>query len=214
MDVDPKTGKLWISENSDDAFDELNLVEPGMNGGWIQIMGPVSRIAQFKEIETTMFGGSLQQIRWPPSRIADTPEEALSRLVLRPNAKYSDPEFSWKFAVAPAAAGFLDSRALGRDYEGDLFVGAARTNMGSGYLMRFNLSSNRRKFEFSDPRLADLVADNTAKFNPTESESLVVGERFGIGTDLATGPNGNLFLVSLSDGKVYEIFRKKKGQLR
>ena len=38
-----------------------------------------------------------------------------------------------------------------------------------------------------------------------ESESLVVGQDFGIVTDIKTGPNGNLFVVSLSNGAVYEI---------
>ena len=30
---------------------------------------------------------------------------------------------------------------------------------------------------------------------------------FGVGTDIQTGPNGNLFVVSLSNGAIYEIFR-------
>src|SRR5262249_36887911 len=74
MELDPESGGLWLEENGDDSFTELNRVEPGQNGGWIQIMGPVERIAQFKLIETTMFGGNLQQSRWPPTNIADTPE--------------------------------------------------------------------------------------------------------------------------------------------
>ena len=52
-----------------------------MNGGWIQVMGPLARIDQFKEIETTMFGGNLQQSRWPPTNIADSPEEARARML-------------------------------------------------------------------------------------------------------------------------------------
>ena len=52
MDFDPRSGHLWLQENGDDTFTELNRVEPGMNGGWVQIMGPVARIAQFKAIET------------------------------------------------------------------------------------------------------------------------------------------------------------------
>src|SRR6266511_4247935 len=40
---DPLSGNLWDEENGEDAFDELNLVEPGMNSGWIQTTGPVSR---------------------------------------------------------------------------------------------------------------------------------------------------------------------------
>ena len=46
-----------------------------------------------------------------------------SRLFMLPGAHYSDPEFSWKYAVAPAGIGFLSSRALGPQYQHDLFVG-------------------------------------------------------------------------------------------
>ena len=127
FDFDPKSGNLWLEENGDDTFTELNLVQPGMNGGWIQVMGPLARIDQFKQIETTMFGGNLQQSRWPPTNIADSPEEALARMVMLPGAHYSDPEFSWKFEVAPAGIGFMNGRGLGPQYDGDLFVGAART---------------------------------------------------------------------------------------
>ena len=217
MDFDPKSGDLWLEENGDDTFTELNRVEPGMNGGWIQIMGPVDRIAQFKQIETTMFGGTLQQSRWPPANIADTPEEALSRLFVLPGSHYSDPEFSWKFEVAPAAVGFLNSRALGPQYDGDLFVGAARPFAHGGFLWRFNLTGNRRKIAVDDPRLEDRVADNAAKPSATdpagtelslvESESLLFGRNFGVATDIQTGPNGNLFVVSLTHGVVYEISR-------
>jgi glucose/arabinose dehydrogenase len=53
MAFDPVAGFLWVTENSDDAFSELNRTIPGMNGGWIQLMGPASRLADFKKIETT-----------------------------------------------------------------------------------------------------------------------------------------------------------------
>jgi glucose/arabinose dehydrogenase len=205
---DPKSGLLWDQQNCDDAFDELNLVEPGANMGWVQIMGPVDRIAEFKSIETTLAPPTLQQLRWPPTRIADTPAEALDRLFMLPGAHYSDPEFSWKFAVAPAGIGFLNGPALGPQYDGDLFVGAARTTLDNGYLYRFNLTGNRRKIAVDDPRLEDRVADNLAKFDGTESESLAFGSGFGVGTDIHTGPNGNLFVVSLSSGVVYEISRR------
>jgi len=209
MAFDPVSGDLWEQENADDSFDEINRVEPGMNGGWIQIMGPVSRIAQFKEIETTFGGRNLQQIRWPPSNIADTPGEALSRLLMFPGAHYSDPEFSWKWAVPPAGIGFLNSRALGPQYENDLFVGAATPATFGGYLFHFQITGNRLKIGVDDPRLEDRVADNFAKHDITESESLLIGENFGISTDIQTGPNGNLFVVSLSNGAVYEIYRTK-----
>ena len=212
---DPVSGNLWDQQNADDAFDELNLVERGMNGGWIQIMGPVSRIAQFKQIELTLPpsgglpGAELQQQRWPARNIADTPAEALSRLFVLPGSHYSDPEFSWKFAVPPAGIGFLSSRALGPQYENDLFAGAATPATADGYLFRFNLTGNRKKIAVDDPRLEDRVADNNAKNDITESESLLFGTGFGVGTDIETAPNGNLYVVSLSQGAVYEIFRQK-----
>jgi glucose/arabinose dehydrogenase len=211
---DPVSGSLWDQQNTDDAFDELNRVERGMNGGWIQIMGPVERIAQFKQIELTqppsggVPGAELQQLRWPPTNLADSPSEALSRLFALPGSRYSDPEFSWKFAVPPGGIGFLRGRRLGPQYRNDLFVGAATPNTEGGHLFRFNLTGNRRRIAVDDPRLEDRVADNNAPDDITESESLLFGSNFGVGTDIETGPNGNLFVVSLSQGTVYEIFRR------
>ena len=209
MAFDPLSGNLWDEQNGDDSFDEINLVEPGSNLGWVQIMGPVARVAQFKAIETSPAFFGLQQVRWSPENIANTPAEALSRLFMIPGAHYSDPEFSWKFAVAPAAIGFLNSRALGPQYAGDLFVGASRPTLDEGYLFRFNLTGNRRKIGTDDPRLEDRVADNSTKFDATESETLRFGTGFGVGTDIQTGPNGNLFVVSLSAGTVYEVYRNR-----
>ena len=205
---DPVSGNLWDEQNGDDSFSEINLVEPGANLGWVQVMGPLSRIGQFKEIETSSEFFGLQQLRWSPTNIADSPSEALSRLFMLRGARYSDPEFSWKFENAPAAVGFQTGRALGPQYENDLFVGAARVFLEGGQIWRFNLTGNRRRIAVDDPRLEDRVADNTAKFEITESETLLFGRNFGIGTDIETGPNGNLFVVSLSDGAVYEIFRR------
>jgi glucose/arabinose dehydrogenase len=214
MAFDPLSGNLWDQENGEDAFDEMNLVEPGMNSGWIQVQGPASRVAQFKQIETTSLHHedfpNLQQFRWGPERIADTPAEALSRLFVLPGSHYSDPEFSWKHVLAPAGIGFLNSRALGPQYFGDLFVGFSVNDdpLGGG-LMRFNLTGNRRKIGVDDPRLEDRVADNPTFHDPTESESLIVGRDFGIVTEIQTAPNGTLLVVSLDTGTVYEIFRTK-----
>ncbi|HEX8248605.1 MAG TPA: PQQ-dependent sugar dehydrogenase, partial [Pyrinomonadaceae bacterium] len=210
MAFDPESGTLWTQEHGDDSFDELNAVAPGFNSGWIQFMGPASRIAQFKAIETSpppLFG--LQQLRWAPTRLADTPEEAFARLFMLPGAAYSDPEFSWKFAVAPGGIGFMSGRGIGPQYEGDLFVGASRLTLENGYLFHFNLTGNRRKIGVDDPRLEDRVADNAFKFDITESEEFLIGRNFGVSTDIQTGPNGNLYVVSLSSGAIYEIFSRK-----
>jgi aldose sugar dehydrogenase len=206
--VDPWTGELWESENGDDAFDEINRIEAGHNGGWIQAMGPLSRLAEFKAIETdSAFPGGLQQVRWPPINIADSPTEARARMVDLAGSHYGEPQFSWKYATAPAAIGFLESRSLGRKYQGDLFVGASIPVLEGGYLFRFDLTNNRQRLAWSDPLLADLVADNEAKHSLVESESLLFGSGFGAATDIQTGPGGGLFVVSVSTGSVYEVHR-------
>jgi len=209
--VDPLSGNLWDQENGEDAYDELNWVEPGMNSGWIQFTGPAERIAEFKEIETTSLHHddfpNLQQFRWGPERIAETPEEAQSRLFVLPGSQYSDPEFSWKHVLAPSAIGFLNSRALGSQFRGDLFVGFSVPEPLGGPLFVFNLTGNRQRVGVDDPLLEDRVADNLTFHDMTESESLLIGQNFGVITDIETGPNGNLFVVSLSQGAVYEIFR-------
>jgi hypothetical protein len=122
-----------------------------------------------------------------------------------PVSHYSDPEYSWKYEVAPAALGFISSRALGPQYEGDMIVGAARDTLFSGQLYRFQLTGNRHQIA------GDLVADNTAKFDSTDSENHIFGTGFGVGTDIHTGPNGNLYVVSHTHGAIYEIFRRPTG---
>lgn len=207
MAFDPRSGHLWLQENGDDTFSELNLVMPGMNGGWIQIMGPVSRLAQYKEIEVER-RNSLQQNRWPPSNIADSPEEALSRLFMVPGAHYSDPEFSWKYEVGPAGVGFVTGRALGPQYDGALVMGGSTARLEEGHLFLMRLTGNRETIAVDDPRLQDRVADNLDKWDLTESESLLFGTGFGIATDVQTGPDGDLYVVSLTHGSVYEISRR------
>jgi uncharacterized repeat protein (TIGR01451 family) len=208
MDFDPVGGWLWTQENGDDAFDEINRVESGFNGGWIQLMGPSSRVAEFKAIEVER-GNSLQQNRWPPSNTADTPAQALARLFILPGSHYTEPEFSWKYAVAPSPVGFVRGDALGAQFSGDLFVGASRTTLLGGYLFRFRLSTDRKSIAANNSRLEDKVADNSDKFDINESESLVVGRDFGITTDIQTAPApGGLYVVSLSDGAVYEVFAR------
>lgn len=209
MDFDPLDGHLWMTENGEDAFDELNLVHPGFNSGWIQIMGPLRRIDEYREIETTEAFNedfpNLQQLRWGPENIADSRGEARRRLFRLPGSHYSDPEFSWKYATAPAAIGFVGGDALGEDYEGDLFMGFSIPDPLGGPLFHFELESDRKQLELDDDNIEDRVADNETVRDLTESESFLIGANFGVVTDIQSGPDGNLHLVSLSNGAVYEI---------
>ena len=207
---------LWEQENGDDSFSELNRVEPGFNSGWMQIMGPPERIAQFKAIETTVtpsppdpfattyFG--LQQLRWSPVNIADTAQRgavaavhaargALQRagVLVEVRSRARRHRFRRRPRPRSAVRGRpVRRRRRGRSSKADI-------------CFSFNLTGNRRAIGTDDPRLEDRVADNLHKWEITESESLLIGRNFGVGTDMQTGPNGNLFVVSLSNGAIYEI---------
>jgi len=216
MAFDPYSGSLWETENADDAFSELNRVIRGMNGGWIQLAGPLSRIAQFKQIETTLFGSNMQQVRYPPTRVAYTPALALSRMFMLPGAFYHDPEFSWLYEIGPSGATFVRGTALGPEYDGTLWIGSARSfqQVGGtgGSLYRFRLTADRLNVDVSaDPRLADHVADNlfrAQKFEGTESETLIIGQGFGTTPDIEQGSDGNLYVVNLTDNVIYRISRR------
>jgi aldose sugar dehydrogenase len=94
MAFDPITGNLWDTENGPDAYDEINLVEPGFNSGWERIMGPDRRDPQ-----------------------------SVSSLFSLAGSHYADPRFSWRTPVGVTAIVFLDSDQLGPKYENDAFVG-------------------------------------------------------------------------------------------
>jgi glucose/arabinose dehydrogenase len=202
MTFDPQKGGLWTTENGGRAFDEVNHVPRGFNGGWIQFMGPLSRVAEFKAIERAAGIGpngpvGLQQLRFPATRISDKTSDAKKRLFHVPASHPHDPEFSWKYVVPPAALGFIDGPGLGEQYDGDLIVGSAVARpANAGHLYRFRLNGGRNRFTFDDRRLKDTVADNAATDDLTESEEILFGMNFGVVTDIQTGPDGNLYLVS------------------
>jgi glucose/arabinose dehydrogenase len=213
MAFDPLSGALWETENADDAYAELNRVVPGLNGGWIQFAGPASRIRDWKQIEVNEFGRALQQVRYPPTRAAYTPAAALSKLFMLPGAVYKDPELSWRYEVGPSGATFVQGTALGPAQTGTLWFGSARSfqQVGGtgGSLFRIALTADRMNVDTSaDPRLADKVADNTfraTKFDPTESETLLIGRGFGTTASIEQGPDGYLYVVSITDNTIYRI---------
>lgn len=213
MAFDPRKGDLWNTENGGRAFDEINRIERGHNGGWVQAMGPLARIEEYKAIEIAAGVGAngpagLQQQRFPATSIQDEFNRARQQMVDLPGSKLRDPEFSWKYVVPPAGLGFVAGSGLGAQYDGDLIVGSAVARAANvGHLYRFRLNEGRTKFVFSDPRLQDKVADNFATDDPTESEEILFGTNFGIVTDIQTGPDGALYLVGPSSGAIRKIIR-------
>ena len=178
----------------------------------IQMAGPEPRFFGYKDIEVNEFGRALQQARFPPIRLADDPGDARERLFMLPGAKYVNPELSWKYESGPAGTAFVRGGALGADHEGTLWIGSSRSfqQVGGtgGSLFRLRLTRNRQKIDVSDPKLADRVVDNLTKWDPTETQSILIGRGFGTTPDIVQGPDGNLYVVSITDGAIYKISRK------
>jgi hypothetical protein len=127
-------------------------------------------------------------------------------MFMLPGARYADPEFSWKWAALPVGMEFIRGKELGPQFEGDLFASLVGPPSGPGYLIRFHVIGGGEKLGFDDPLLQDRVADNNAKYDLTESGSLIIGEGYGVATDLKMSPTGSLYVVSNSKGEIYEIF--------
>ena len=92
LDFDPISGKLWDTENGAGTNDEINLVEPGFNSGWLKVQG---KAPHFDYSQLVNFDGK---------------------------GKYRDPEFSWIDTAGPTKIKFLNSDKLGKEYENDMFV--------------------------------------------------------------------------------------------
>lgn len=111
------------------------------------------------------------------------------------NYVYSDPEFSWQKPIAPTAITFVKSDKM-NDYQDSVFVG----DCNNGNLYRFKLNSDRTGFVFKSPELADNVLNIDDPM-----DEILLGTGFGCMTDVEEGPDGFLYIVSLSNGVIYRI---------
>jgi aldose sugar dehydrogenase len=179
MDFDPVTGKLWDVETGRNLGEEVNLVEPGFNSGWIKAQG-------IWELDKML----------QPTGIASPDDEFfISQLVdFDGLGKYSSPEFTWgRMPIATSGMAFFHSDRLGKQYENDLFVG----EFVNGIIFDFDLSEDRKQLSFdNNGPLNNKVADN-----PQELEDIIFGHGFGGITDIKIGPyDGYLYVLSLDRG--------------
>ena len=185
--IDPVTGNMWATENGANSFDEVNLVLPKFNSGWNAHTGPIEQ-SRINVIDMPAFIGILK------SQIQLFLSSIYGLFVLADIYEYSDPEFSWERTIAPTGLNFVPS-SFGK-YENWLFVG----DCSFGHIYKFQLNSDRDGFVFDDQTLNDLV------FNEGDNiEVILFGEGFGCITDIKFN-DGKMYVVSLSHGKIYEIF--------
>ena len=108
---------------------------------------------------------------------------------------YHDPEFSWEKVVAPAGLGFAEFKETD-SYYNSLFVG----DCNNGHLYKFELNQNRDGLEFTSPDLQDKVANKNDSM-----EEIIIGTGFKCITDMETGPDGFLYLMSHGERTIYRI---------
>jgi aldose sugar dehydrogenase len=181
ISFDPITGKLWDTENGPGENDEINLVEPGFNSGWVQVQG-MSSISNSNEFDSENENGEV---------LAST-----SLVDFDGRGKYSDPEFVWSVTLGPTALIFMDSDKLGHQYQNDIFVGSIVT----GNIYHFDLNEDRTQLVLTGD-----LEDKIAETRETGEQDIVFGEGFAGISDLEIGPDGNLYVVSLGQGKIFRI---------
>jgi aldose sugar dehydrogenase len=182
IDFDPVTGKLWDTENGPDYGDEINLVEPGFNSGWIKVQGV------WKVNETLLL------LR---SGVVENHAKKLTFDFLG-KGKYSSPELTWKTPrVGLTSIAFFNSDKLGKEYENDLFIGDFHNHR----VYHFNLNKDRTKLSL-EGSIHDKVVDKKEELN-----SEIFASHFDSGiTDLQIGPDGYLYILTFGDpGAIYRV---------
>ena len=124
------------------------------------------------------------------------PDYSLTGLVMfNSESHYSNPEFTWTEPVDPTALEFLASSAFGEEYENDMFVG----DISNGTIYRFELNENRSAF------VLEGALDDTVANTPEEAENAIFGTGFGSISDIKTGPDGYLYILSSVDGTLFRV---------
>jgi aldose sugar dehydrogenase len=181
IDFDPLTGNLWDTENGPAYGDEINLVKPGFNSGYTPIQGIWSHGVDPKSNIST----------W---KIASTNPKTFVDFGGKGN--YSAPEFIWADTIGVTAVKFFHSDRLGKEYRDDMFVGSIVT----GDIYHFDLNKDRTQLILSGE-----LEDKIAETNEVGDKDIVFGEDFAGISDLEVGPDGNLYVVSLGQGKIFKI---------
>ncbi|HSK93821.1 MAG TPA: PQQ-dependent sugar dehydrogenase [Candidatus Angelobacter sp.] len=199
--IHPETGDLWQTENGDDSWDEINIFPGGANSGWWQLMGPVDRFDEYRQIEVDSEDGT-DVAEYPPDQLGENADEARNRLVEYEGSQYVDPAFAWRWPPAVTSIALVTDDALGESSVNTAWIGTVLTDS----LLRYPLAADGSGFDFGDDEgLGDLVDDNEAKGDLGESADYVVGSGFGIVTHIVQGPDGYVYVVGHDSGNVYRI---------
>jgi aldose sugar dehydrogenase len=175
-------------------------IDPVTNMLWDTENGP----SEYDEVNLVRpgFNSGWQTVMGPISRSGHAEDE----LVSFQGSRYIDPVFSWKTPPAVTDIEFLHSSKLGDKYTNNIFVGDH--NNGDVYYLEVNEDRTGLKFDATQTGLLDLVVDNEE-----ELSAIIFGSGFGSITDIATGPDGFLYVLSFEDGIIYRIMPFSNNQV-
>jgi glucose/arabinose dehydrogenase len=145
------------------------------------------------------FNSGWYKIMGPLSRNKNFSE---NDLVMLNNSYYSDPKFSWVKPIGVTDIEFYNSSKLGNKFSNNIFVG----DINAGDLYFFNIDDNRTGIRI-DPSmsghtdLTDSIADPQDDLSP----ALFARGFSGRITDIETGPDGYVYVLTYSDGRLYRI---------
>lgn len=135
---DSITGYLWDTENGSHYGDEINIIKPGFNSGWRQVLATPS-------LYKSMTGEDFDR----------------NKLITFNNkGKYYDPALTWNQTMAPTTIAFIHTDTLGDEYKDDMLVGSVK----NGTLLHFDLNSTRTGLQLTGP-LADRIVNTPSEIN-------------------------------------------------
>jgi aldose sugar dehydrogenase len=151
--------------------------------------------AEYDEINIVLpgFNSGWQKVMGPSEREGITAAD----LVQFQGSHYADPVFSWLRSEGVTDMEILNSSSLGERYDYNMFVG----DINNGNLYFFTINGNRTGLDLGGiAGLEDLVADSAEELN-----AVIFGRGFTGGiTDIETGPDGYLYILTLS-GDLYRL---------
>ena len=137
------------------------------------------------------FNSGWQKVMGPLERKGITVDD----LVQFQGSHYANPVFSWLRSEGVTDLEIFNSSSLGERYDYNMFVG----DINNGNLYFFTINGNRTGLDLGGVAgLQDLVADNSEELN-----AVIFGRGFTGGiTDIETGPDGYLYILTLSGDSV------------
>jgi aldose sugar dehydrogenase len=161
---------------------------------WDTENGPAS----FDEINLVRpgFNSGWQSVMGPISLSGDTEDD----LVNFPGSQYADPKFSWAESVAPTDIEFFSSSNLGARYTNNIFVG----DITNGNLYFFEVNENRDGISLDTTQQQSGLSDFVVN-SEDELSAIIFGSSFGGITDIETGPDESLYILSYDEGIIYKI---------